>query len=109
MSTYYEIGEKHLRFQCGPIWWTVPLEDIYLIEKTSSVWLMMGGPHLRMALSKDGLMIRYRRHPGQKWLGLVDPAVLISPADRAQFLDAIKSARPDLIATAEGNLELKER
>ncbi|MFN3151135.1 PH domain-containing protein [Bremerella sp.] len=109
MYTRYKIDEQIIRIQCGPIWWTVSLEDIYLIEKTSSVWLMMGGPHLRLALSKDGLMIRYRRYPGQKWLGLVDPAVLISPADRDQFLDAIRSARPDLIATADGNLELKEQ
>ncbi|QDU77290.1 hypothetical protein Pan97_43570 [Bremerella volcania] len=108
MGTYYKIDEHYVRIQCGPIWWTVPLEHIFSVEKTSSVWLMMGGPHVRLALSKDGLMIRYRSHPKQKWFGLFDPSVLISPVDRDQFLEAIKSARPDLTFTPDGNLRLKE-
>lgn len=108
MRTYYEIDERHLRIQCGPLWWTVSLKHIFLVEKTSSIWLMMGGPHLRFALSKDGLMIRYRNHPQQKWFGLFDPSVLISPADRDQFIEALKSARPDLTLTKDGNPELKE-
>lgn len=109
MYTYYKIDEQYLRIQCGPIWWTVPLEHIFSVEKTSSIWLMMGGPHLRLALSKDGLMIRYRSGPQQKWLGLFTPTVLISPVDRDEFLGAIQSARPDLTLTKDGNLGLKEQ
>lgn len=108
MWTSYTIDQTNVHVQCGPIWWTIPLEDIYGVEKTSSIWLMMGGPHLRLALSHVGLMIRYRRHPGQKWFGLFEPAVLISPVDRDAFLDAIKAARPDLTRTEEGNLRLVE-
>ncbi|PQO27960.1 hypothetical protein C5Y96_16405 [Blastopirellula marina] len=108
MWTYYTIDKQYVHVQCGPIWWTIPLADIYGIEKTSSIWLMMGGPHLRLALSQQGLMIRYHRHPGQKWFGLFDPAVLISPVDRDRFLEAIKSARPDLVLTEKGNLRLEE-
>lgn len=108
MYTVYTIDQQNVRIQCGPIWWTIPLEDIYAVEKTSSIWLMMGGPHLRLALSHEGLMIRYRRHPQQKWFGLFDPAVLISPVNRDAFLDAIKSTRPNLMQTEEGNLRLEE-
>jgi len=108
MRTVYQIDQQYVRIQCGPIWWKVRLDHIFAIEKTSSVALMMGGPHLRMSLSQDGLMIRYRSHPNQKWFGLFDPSVLISPADRDQFLQAIQSARPDLAFDPAGNLVSKD-
>lgn len=108
MRTVYKIDQRYIRVECGPLWWSVPLEQIYLVEKTSSTWLMMGGPHLRFSLSRHGLMIHYRRHPQHKWFGLFDPAILISPAERDQFLAAIQSARPDLISTSSGHLGTKE-
>lgn len=102
MRTYYQVDQERVRIQCGPLWWNIPLEQIYFVEKTSSVWLMMGGPHLRFALSRRGLMIRYRRHTSHKWLGIFDPSVLISPLDRDQFLASIHTARPDLTMSQGG-------
>ncbi len=101
MRTYYQIDEEELRIQCGPLWWTIPLKHIYSVEKTSSLWLMVGGPHLRFSLSRRGLMIRYRRHVQHKWFGLFDPTVLISPSDRDQFLANIRALRPDLMPSLE--------
>ncbi|MEW4562919.1 hypothetical protein AB1K70_10365 [Bremerella sp. JC770] len=53
-------------------------------------------------------MIRYRSEPNQKWFGLFDPSVLISPVDQDQFLEAIQSARPDLAFDPAGNLVSKD-
>ncbi|MBA2114375.1 PH domain-containing protein [Bremerella alba] len=107
MRTNYKLDELRVRIQCGPFWWTIPLRHITQVEKTSSIWLLMGGPHLRFALSKEGLMIRYRRPTQQKWFGLFDPSVLISPADRDQFFDALLSTCPNMTLTKDGNLGLK--
>ncbi|MEW4451576.1 PH domain-containing protein [Bremerella sp. JC817] len=94
MRTTYTINGSHLVIWSGPIRWRVPLEAITKIEKTSSTALMMGGTHLRFALSPEALMIYYEKRPGQKWFGLVEPAVLISPQNRDEFIQALQEAAP---------------
>ncbi len=104
MRTFYEITETHLRVQCGPFWWRIPIYQITKAEKTSSLWLLMGGPHLRFALSKEAVFIRYQKSQSHKWFGLFPPAVLISPSDRNVFLETLQAASPDLTSNEVGNL-----
>ncbi|MBI1246919.1 hypothetical protein GC197_03635 [bacterium] len=93
MWTWYEIGETDLNIRCGPLWWRVPLEEINQATPSDSIWPLMGGPHLRFALSSQAIMIHYGE---RKWLGLFRPAVLISPQDRQQFLTLLKQSAPNL-------------
>ena len=105
MRTYYEITDQAIKVHCGPMWWTIPLSGIHRVEKTSSIWLLMGGPHLRFALSQTAVMVHYRTNSQHLWLGIFEPAVLISPAKRDEFLEELKTACPNLQASDDGNLE----
>ncbi|MEP6886542.1 MAG: PH domain-containing protein [Gammaproteobacteria bacterium] len=77
LSTYYEIQGEALVAHSGPFSWHVPLKEIVAIRESNSV---RSGP----ALSMDRLEIAYR---GGRVL-------LISPADKAGFLAALRRHAP---------------
>jgi PH (Pleckstrin Homology) domain-containing protein len=79
MSTYYELSREQLIAHCGPFTWRIALADICEIRESNSV---RSGP----ALSMDRLEITCR---GGKVL-------LISPADKAGFLGALRQRAPHL-------------
>lgn len=79
ISTYYELSHGQLVAHCGPFAWRIALADISSIRESSS---MRSGP----ALSMDRLEIACR-----------DGRVLvISPADKAGFITALRRSAPNL-------------
>lgn len=76
-GTWYEIGETHLVARAGPFRWRVPLETIRTITPSR---LPISSP----ALSLERLLVRYGRRG----------FLLISPADRTPFLDAMRQRCP---------------
>ena len=79
ISTYYELSREQLIVHCGPFTWRIAFADICEIRESDSV---RSGP----ALSMDRLEITCR---GGKVL-------LISPADKAGFLRALRQRAPNL-------------
>lgn len=79
VSTYYELQAGEFVAHCGPFTWRIPLTEITDVRESSSV---RSGP----ALSMDRLEIVYR---GGR-------ALMISPADKAQFLAAVRRHAPQL-------------
>jgi hypothetical protein len=72
LGTAYTVERGMLLVRSGPVRWKVPLDSITAVEATRSPW---SSP----ALSLDRLRIRY----GER------RQVLVSPADKAGFLEAI--------------------
>ena len=81
VSTYYELQAGELVAHCGPFSWRIPLTEITDVRESSSV---RSGP----ALSMDRLAVVYR---GGRVL-------MISPADKAEFLAAVHRRAPQLRA-----------
>ena len=106
-GTTYEITSSHVITRCGPIRWRIRMDEIVEAVPTSSIWLMLGGPHARFALSADAIMIKYRKKNGRKWLGFIEPAVLISPQDKTGFLQALAEGSPILEQSDDGNVQLR--
>lgn len=79
LSTRYTISSDTLWVKCGPFSWIVPLREIYTIEPTRN-------PASSPALSLDRLLIRYG--DGSE--------IMVSPADKAGFMAAIKKRTKDL-------------
>jgi len=73
--TWYEIGADRLRIRCGPSRLAIPWESVVRVQPSRD---RRNAP----ALSLDRLQIDYRH--GSKWR-----KVLISPVNRAQFLDEL--------------------
>ncbi|HVS76196.1 MAG TPA: PH domain-containing protein [Steroidobacteraceae bacterium] len=79
LATYYELEGDRLLTRCGPFTWSIPLADVTDVRESSSV---RSGP----ALSLDRLQVTCR--DGR--------ALLISPADKAGFMAALRRRAPHL-------------
>jgi hypothetical protein len=79
VSTYYELEAGELLAHSGPFTWRIPLTEVTAVREWSSV---RSGP----ALSMDRLEVVYG---GGRVL-------MISPADKAQFLAAVQRRAPQL-------------
>ncbi len=77
LRTYYSVYRGALKIVSGPFWWTVKLADINSVRETRS-------PLSSPALSLERIRIHYGK---RRW-------VMVSPADKAGFYDAI-GHRPD--------------
>lgn len=83
VSTYYELRGEQLVAHCGPFSWRIPLAEISDVRESNS---MRSGP----ALSLDRLEVSYG---GGKVL-------VISPADKAGFIAALRRRNALLTAAA---------
>lgn len=72
-STYYLVDDSALLVRSGPLTWRIALSDIQSVSATKN-------PLSSPALSLDRLRIDYGRMQ----------SVMVSPADKQAFLDAIK-------------------
>jgi hypothetical protein len=79
LSTYYAFELPELVVRCGPFAWRVPLRDISAARESTST---RSGP----ALSMDRIEITYG----------AGRVLLISPADKAGFLAALRRHAPQL-------------
>jgi membrane protein YdbS with pleckstrin-like domain len=79
LTTRYTISSDTLGVKCGPFSWVVPLREIYTIEPTRN-------PASSPALSLDRLLIHYG--DGSE--------IMVSPADKAGFIAAIRKRTKDL-------------
>jgi hypothetical protein len=79
ISTYYELQREQLVAHCGPFSWRIPLAAISEVRVSNT---LRSGP----ALSMDRLEILYQ---GGKVL-------VISPADKAGFMAALRQSAPNL-------------
>lgn len=79
MSTYYELRTGELVARSGPFTWRIPLAEVTDVRESSSV---RSGP----ALSMDRLEITYG----------AGRVLMISPADKADFLAALRRRVPRL-------------
>lgn len=75
LRTYYAVNQDTLRVVCGPFRWRIPLDEITAVTPSRSWW---SSP----ALSLDRLRIDYG--DGRR--------VLVSPAEKQEFLQAIGQA-----------------
>lgn len=82
----YTTTPDRLIVQSGMVKYRIDYPDISTIEPTRAAW---SSP----ALSLDRLKVKY----GNSWL-------MISPAERKQFLEDIQRRAPQLHATSEGGL-----
>ena len=82
-STYYVVDDTRLLIRSGPFWWTVQLCTIEEVVPTHN-------PLSSPALSLDRLCIRYR-------IGSKLRMVMISPADKEEFLRVIAALVPGMI------------
>ncbi len=85
VSTSYEVDGGSLRVRSGPFFWRIPLQQIFAVCESDS---MRSGP----ALSMDRLEIRFGN----------DRCVLISPRDKAAFLQVLHRELPTLHAQRHG-------
>lgn len=76
-TTHYTFGAQALRVQCGPFKLAIPYDDVRSASPSAS--LMSG-----YAMSLQRIEIEYGRFD----------SVLISPADRAGFLDELRRRAP---------------
>ena len=83
-STYYTVDQDYLRIRCGPFRWRVLISEIESISPSDSV---LSSP----ALSLDRLRVNYR---GGR-------SVLVSPGDRASFVDALRSVNAGIEVSAK--------
>ena len=72
LGTHYTVDRGHIRVASGPFRWKIPIAEITSVEATRS-------PLSSPALSMDRLRIRYGKRR----------RIMISPADKAGFLEAI--------------------
>ena len=72
-STSYCVDKESLHVKSGPFSWTIPMTEIESVEPSRS---LLSSP----ALSLDRLRIRYGN----------GKSILVSPADREAFLEAIE-------------------
>ncbi len=79
LSTWYGFEGGSLLVHCGPFNWRILLEQIFAVSESDSV---RSGP----ALSMDRLEIRFGD----------DRRILISPEDKAGFLEALRHQAPQL-------------
>jgi len=107
LATPYEITSSHVVIRWGPLRWRIRIDEIVEAVSTSSVWLALGGTHARFALSADAVLIKYRKKNGKRWLGFIEPAVLISPQDKTGFLQALAEASPNLERSDDGGIRLR--
>lgn len=84
-GTGYRIAEDHLAIRSGPFAWRIPLASIKEVRPSRSI---VAGP----ALSFDRLEIVYGSHQ----------SVLVSPAGRAGFLEALGRRCPAARVWEEG-------
>jgi hypothetical protein len=82
-STYYVVDETRVLIRSGPIWFTVMLETIEEIVPTRN-------PLSSPALSLDRLAIHYRAGSKRRM-------VMISPADKTEFLRVIAALVPGMV------------
>ena len=75
LRTYNLVDRERIRIVCGPFWWTVQLSDITSVAATHN-------PLSSPALSLDRVRINYGNNK----------RVMVSPADKAGFYDAIGRA-----------------
>ncbi len=106
LATTYEITSSHIVIRFGPLRWRVRIDETLEAAPTSSVWLVLGGTHGRFALSADAILIKYRKKNGKKWLGSIEPAVLISPQDKTGFLQSLAEASPNLEQSEDGCIRI---
>ncbi len=72
LSTTYRVDSRALHVRSGPFHWSIPLSEIQTARASRSAW---SSP----ALSLERIEIRYGN----------DKSILVSPADRPGFLNAI--------------------
>jgi hypothetical protein len=84
-ATYYEIDGNQLFIRSGPFTWRIPTDEIHSVLPSGN---MLSSP----ALSLDRLEILYGRRR----------SVLVSPAQRSAFLEALAKASPGLAKHATG-------
>jgi len=80
VGTVYRLTDTHLLIRSGPFKTDIRLDDIISVEPSRS---LLSSP----ALSRDRFLIRYERFS----------TVMISPDDRASFLQEIATRAPQLI------------
>ncbi len=76
LRTHYTVGNGEVRIVSGPFSWTIPIADITDIKETRN-------PLSSPAMSLDRLKISYGR---RKW-------VMVSPADKKKFIQAIEQQK----------------
>ena len=81
VSTYYELEAAELVAHSGPFTWRIPLAELKAVRDSSSA---RSGP----ALSMDRIEIVYG----------AGRVLMISPADKAEFLAAVRRRAPQLRA-----------
>lgn len=106
-ATTYETTSSHVVIRFGPLRWRIRIDEIVEAAPTSSVSLVLGGTHGRFALSAEAILVKYRKKNGKKWLGFIEPAVLISPQDKTGFLQSLAEASPNLEKSDGGSMRLR--
>ncbi len=101
-GTSYEITASEVIIRLGPLRQRIRMEDIVEAVPTSSAWLIVGGLHIRCALSRDAIMIKSSK---KLWpLVFLPYKALISPLDKPGFLQTLAEASPNLERSEEGGL-----
>jgi hypothetical protein len=85
LATYYEVNGSQLYIRSGPFTWQIATDEIHSVLPSGS---MLSSP----ALSLDRLEIQYGRRR----------SILVSPAQRSAFLEALTNASPGLAMHATG-------
>ena len=85
LATYYEVNGSQLYIRSGPFTWQIATDEIHSVVPSGS---MLSSP----ALSLDRLDIQYGRRR----------SILVSPAQRSAFLEALARASPGLAVHAAG-------
>ncbi len=88
-GTGYRIGERDLSVRGGPFRWRIPLDAIVSVEPTRN-------PLSSPACSLDRLRIAHRTDDGG------ERKLMISPAEKREFLDALALRCPQLVRSADG-------
>ena len=101
-GTSYEITASEVIIRLGPLKQRIGIEEIVEAVPTSSTWLMVGGLHIRCALSRDAIMIKSSK---KLWpLVFLPYKALISPQDKTGFLQALAEASPNLEQSDDGSV-----
>ena len=102
IGTSYEVTASEVIIRLGPLRQRIRIEEIVEAVPTSSAWLMVGGLHIRCALSRDAIMIKSSK---KLWpLVFLPYKALISPQDKPGFLQALAEASPNLERSEEGSV-----
>ena len=80
-STKYELTEKDLIYQSGPIKGRIEIEKIFEIIKGKSLWVGM-----KPAIARKGLIIKYNKYD----------EIYISPESNELFVNKIKEINPKI-------------